>query len=82
MIRLYLNGKKFPQGNIKEAKWRAYVHDIVQFLSSTEILFDLVCMDAETLFQVMSILFMRTSKPYDLVLLGRDDYMTAGPSNA
>jgi hypothetical protein len=29
VIRLYLNGKKFPQGNIKANKWRAYVHDIV-----------------------------------------------------
>lgn len=41
VLRLFLIGKKFPQGNIKEAKWRAYVHDIIQFLSSTEILRDL-----------------------------------------
>jgi hypothetical protein len=34
LIRLYLYGKKFPQGNIMEHKWRAFVHDIVQFLSS------------------------------------------------
>ena len=34
LIRLFLHGKKFPQGNIKESKWRSYVHDIVQFLSN------------------------------------------------
>lgn len=39
-------------------------------------------MDAETLFQVVSILFLRYSKPYDLVLMGRDDFLTAGPVNA
>ena len=50
VIRLYLNGKKFPQGNIKESKWRAYIHDIIQFLSNTEILDDLIRIDAETIF--------------------------------
>jgi hypothetical protein len=34
VIRLFINGKKFPSGNIQESKWRAYIHDIISFLSS------------------------------------------------
>lgn len=34
VLRLFLNGLKFPQGIIKESKWRSYIHDIIQFLSS------------------------------------------------
>jgi hypothetical protein len=47
---MYINGRKFPNGLIKEAKWRSYVHDVVQFLSNPEILGDLAILDAETLF--------------------------------
>jgi hypothetical protein len=75
LIRLFLLGKRFPQGNIKEAKWRSYIHDIVQFLSNPQILKDLATIDAENLFQVIDIIFMKNSKPYELVLQGRDDYM-------
>jgi hypothetical protein len=67
-----LNGKKFPQGNIREKKWRTYVHDIIQFLSAHEILKDLIEIDPETMFQTISILFYQ-SKPFDLVQAGRED---------
>jgi hypothetical protein len=66
VIRLFLNGKKFPQGNIREKKWRCYIHDIIDFLSNSEIIKVLLDIDAETLFQIISILFY-PSKPYDLV---------------
>jgi flagellar biosynthesis regulator FlbT len=81
VIRLYLNGRKFPQGLIKEKKWRAYVHDIMQFLSNPEILGELASLDAEILFQVISVLFLRTSKPFSHVLQGRDDFSSAGPTD-
>lgn len=75
LIRLFLHGKKFPQGNIKETKWRSYVHDIVQFLSNPQILKDLAIIDADNLFQIIEIIFLKNSKTYELVLQGRDDYM-------
>lgn len=34
VIRLFIDGKKFPQGNIREKKWRSYIHDVIQFLST------------------------------------------------
>ena len=83
IMKLLLNGKKFPQGNIKESKWRSYTHDIVQFLSSPDILRDLAAIDGgETLFQVVTVIFMKSSKPYELVLLGRDDFFQTSPAYA
>ena len=38
VIKLFLGGKKFPTGNIKESKWRIYIHDIIQFISTKDIL--------------------------------------------
>eukprot|EP00347_Sterkiella_histriomuscorum_P024298 403331615 len=70
-IRLFIDGKKFPQGNIREHKWRSYIHDVIQFLSTPEYLKVLLEIDAETLFQVISILFY-PSKPFELVQQGRD----------
>lgn len=81
VLQLFINGKKFPQGYIQEPKWRAYVHDIISFLSSPQILRDLMLIDAETLFQVISVLFMRNSRPYQIVLLGRDDFVSLDPNH-
>lgn len=50
VLQLFINGKKFPSGHIPESKWRAYVHDIVSFLSSPQIMRDLMLIDPETLF--------------------------------
>jgi len=72
IIRLFLDGKKFPQGNIREKKWRTYIHDVIQFLSTPEFLRVLLEIDAGSFFQVISILFYQ-SKPFELVLQGRED---------
>ena len=60
LIRLYLNGRKFPQGLIKENKWRAYAHDIVQFLSNPVKWGERAELDAAILLKVISVLFLRT----------------------
>lgn len=57
VIRLFLNGKKFPHGNIEEAKWRKYVHEIVDCVTQRNILLDLLAIDAEAYFQIISVLF-------------------------
>lgn len=66
VIRLFIDGKKFPQGNIRERKWRSYIHDVIQVISTHEYLQMLLYIDAEALFQVIAILFY-PSKPFDLV---------------
>lgn len=50
VIRLFITGKKFPSGNIRERKWKVYVHDIIQFMMNKEILTLLLEFDAEALF--------------------------------
>jgi hypothetical protein len=36
--------------------------------------------DSESLFQVITVLFLRHSRPYELVLLGRDDFFSNDPN--
>jgi hypothetical protein len=37
-LNLFLQGKKYPSGNIKEAFWKQYVLDIVEFITNSQIL--------------------------------------------
>ena len=50
IIKLFLNGKKFPQGEIKDTKWNCYIHDLIEFLSNVDILKVLLDIDPETFF--------------------------------
>lgn len=34
VIRLFLEGKKFPNGTLSSFKWRMYVFDIVRFITT------------------------------------------------
>lgn len=34
ILNLFLDGRKFPSGSIKEQMWRAYLLDIIEFLST------------------------------------------------
>lgn len=34
VLHLFIDGKKFPTGNIKDKMWRAYIQDIIEFLSN------------------------------------------------
>jgi hypothetical protein len=59
VIRLFLNGKKFPHGNIPQRRWKNYVHEIVDCISQKNIMLDLLYIDAEAFFQIISILFYK-----------------------
>jgi len=32
VIRMFLNGLKFPHGTIKTSRWRTYIHDIIELV--------------------------------------------------
>ena len=49
-IRLLLNGKEFPQGNIPERRWCTYVHQLVDCITQQNIMLDLLYIDAEAYF--------------------------------
>lgn len=50
IINLFIDGRKFPSGSIREQKWRSYIHDIIEFLSNQEYLKTLLSIDAESFF--------------------------------
>lgn len=82
IINLFLDGRKFPSGRIREGMWRAYIHDILEFLSSTEYLKTLLYIDPESVFQIISVIFYPSKKvegeefkngPFELVSMGREE---------
>jgi hypothetical protein len=34
VMKMFLEGKKFPQGTLSSFKWRIYVYDIVRFATN------------------------------------------------
>ena len=50
ILNLFIDGKKFPAGSIREGKWQAYLLDIVEFLSNQDYLKTLLSIDAESVF--------------------------------
>lgn len=56
-IRLFLNGKQFPSGNIPLPKWKAYVFELINLITNENIMPDLLIIDSAAYFQIVSILF-------------------------
>ena len=50
VLHLFIDGKKFPNGKIKPSMWRAYIQDIIEFISNKEYLKMLLNIDAESVF--------------------------------
>jgi hypothetical protein len=50
VIRLFLEGKKFPNGNLSSFKWRMYVFDIVRFITTEQFLKWFLEFDAQRFF--------------------------------
>lgn len=59
VIRLILNGKRYPSGHVEESMWKKQVHEIIQCITQKAIMLDLLYIDAEAYFQIMSILFYK-----------------------
>lgn len=57
--------------------WRSYIHDIIEFLTAQEYLKTLLSIDAESVFQIISVIFWPTpgnrKGPYELVRMGREE---------
>lgn len=67
IIQMFLDGKRFPYGDLTEAQWRQHVVDIVNFVSTDEYLSELLDFDPSLFFRVISKLF--TGKPWLFVSL-------------
>jgi hypothetical protein len=50
VIRLLINGKRFPQGTIEEKRWNLYVIELANRLSKEDIMVELLKIDSEAFF--------------------------------
>lgn len=57
IIKMFLEGKMFPYGNLSNEKWRIHTYDIVHFISNDEFLPDLMSFDTEQFFKIIAKLF-------------------------
>lgn len=64
-----MNGKYFPLGNIPEKQWKKYVLELVDCISQSQIMLDLLYIDSEAYFQIVSIIFY-PGKVFDFIKQG------------
>ena len=65
-MKMFLEGKKFPQGTLSSFKWRIYVYDIVRFATNTEFLRWFLAFDPDQFFKLMKMLFI-DPEPYEYI---------------
>lgn len=57
-MKMFIEGKKFPQGNLSSFKWRIYVYDIVRFATNEKFLNWFLEFDPDSFFKLMKTLFL------------------------
>lgn len=57
VMKMFLEGKKFPQGTLSAFKWRIYVYDIVRFATNEKFMNWFLEFDPDTFFKLMKQLF-------------------------
>ncbi len=66
-MKMFLEGKKFPQGTLSAFKWRIYVYDIVRFATNERFMNWFLEFDPETFFKLMKQLFT-DQEPYEYIV--------------
>jgi len=57
IIKMFIDGKSFPQGNLSAEKHRQHVYDIVNFIMIENFLVEMIDFDAEQFFRVITRIF-------------------------
>ena len=63
IIKMFLDGRKFPNGNLEDAQWRMHVYHIVDFVTNEDNLKEILDFDPEQFFKIMAKLFL--GKPWE-----------------
>ena len=66
VMKMFLEGKKFPQGTLSAFKWRIYVYDIVRFATNQQFLAWFLEFDPDCFFKLMKTLFL-DQEPYEYI---------------
>ena len=60
---MFLDGRKFPNGNLEDTQWRMHVYHIVDFVTNEDNLKEILDFDPEQFFKIMAKLFL--GKPWE-----------------
>ena len=60
VITLFLEGKKFPSGQLSAFKWRCYIYDIVRFCTNIQFMNWFLDFDPEAFLSVLKRVFLDT----------------------
>ena len=63
IIKMFLDGRRFPNGNLADAQWRTHVYHIVDFVTNEDHLKEILDFDPEQFFKIMVKLFL--GKPWE-----------------
>ena len=66
VMKMFLEGKKFPAGTLNTFKWRIYVYDIVRFATNSKFLAFFLDFDPECFFKLMRALYLE-QEPYEYI---------------
>ena len=66
IIRMFLEGKRFPTGTLSSFKWRMYVTDIVRFITNPMFLKWMLHFDAQRFFKLIEPLYLK-HEPYTYI---------------
>ena len=67
IIRLFMQGKMFPSGNLSSFKWQMYVFDIVRFITTPQFLKWFLRFDPKCFFKLITPLFTE-NEPFNYIL--------------
>lgn len=65
--RCFLLGKKFPRGHFTTSEWQTLCHDILDFITTDEMIELMTAIDAAAYFQVVSIVFNNPSYQFTYI---------------
>lgn len=57
IVKMFLEGKKFPYGNLTQPQWQAHTFQIINFIMNDKYLNDVFIFDPEQFFKVIARLF-------------------------
>lgn len=63
---LFIEGKKFPSGQLNSFKWRCFIYDIVRFLTNEKFVVFFLDVDPNSFFHIIKKLYLE-QEPYEYI---------------
>jgi hypothetical protein len=79
LITLYMEGNRYPNGNLSSLRWRYYVMDIVRFCTNERFMEWFLDFDPDSFFAMLKKIF-NDPEPYDFIT-SQDDFIAKNKQN-